>query len=277
MMHRAINEEGASNKSNVERTCERSSVTESPVMVRDSILAVDIGATTTKFATVDDQGRLVDEVRREPTPYPCSPERLVDFVLGHVVRSGCARVGVGFPGDLHEGRVVEPGNLSRPRGFTSPIDPELHEAWQGTYLERTFREASGLDVRVVNDATLAALGCCEGRGRELVFTLGTGFGIALVVDDVNVRIRDVGDEACLDGLSYDEVLGDLARSRDEGLWNDRVVVAVTNFVDEFSADVAHLGGGNSRRVDVAHFKAQRWRVVVNDNVATLRGAAKLFR
>jgi hypothetical protein len=109
-----------------------------------------------------------------------------------------------------------------------------------------------------------------------VFTLGTGFGIALVVDDVNVRIRDVGDEVFLDGESYDQVLGDHARSQDEALWNDRLVVAVLNFVMEFSADVVHLGGGNSRRVDVAHFGGQHWRVVVNDNVATLRGAAKLF-
>ncbi|MGC2173836.1 MAG: ROK family protein [Acidimicrobiales bacterium] len=252
-------------------------MTERPVLVRDTILAVDIGATTTKFAAVDDEGRLVEEVLREPTPYPCTPERLVDFVLAHVERSGCARIGVGFPGDLRDGRVLEPGNLSRPGGFTSPIDPALHEEWQGTDLELALREASGLDVRVVNDATLAALGCCEGRGRELVFTLGTGFGIALVVDDVNIRIRDVGDEVFLDGASYDGLLGDHARSQDEGLWNDRLHMAVTNFVAEFSADVAHLGGGNSRRVDIARYEDQPWRVVVNDNVATLRGAAKLFR
>ena len=256
---------------------ERQDEREAPVTVRDAILAVDIGATTTKFAVVDDAGRLIDEVRREPTPYPCTPERLVDFVLGHIEHSGCARVGVGFPGELRDGRVVEPGNLSRPGGFTSPIDQTLHEAWQRTDLERALREASGLDVRVVNDATLAALGCCEGHGRELVFTLGTGFGIALVVDDEIVRIRDVGDEIYVDGMSYDESLGDHARSQDEALWIDRLVVAVRSFVEEFSADVAHLGGGNSRRVDVARFAGERWRVVVNDNVATLRGAAKLFR
>ncbi len=252
-------------------------MSESPVIVRDAILAVDIGATTTKFAAVTSEGQLVEGVRREPTPYPCSPERLVEFVMGWVERSGCARVGVGFPGDLLDGRVLEPGNLSRAGGFTSPIDPVLHEAWRGTELEQALRQASGLDVRVVNDATLAALGCCEGQGRELVFTLGTGFGIALVEDDVNVRIRDVGNEKFLSDGTYDQVLGDHARSKDEALWNERLVVAVTNFVEEFSADVVHLGGGNSRHVDIARFKDRPWRVVVNDNVATLRGAAKLFR
>jgi polyphosphate glucokinase len=250
---------------------------EPPVLVRDAILAVDIGATTTKFAAVDDDGRLVEEVRRDPTPYPCTPQRLVEFVLDHVERSGCARVGVGFPGDLLDGRVLEPGNLSRPAGFTSPIDPALHQAWQGTDLEQSLREASGLDVRVVNDATLAALGCSEGHGRELVFTLGTGFGIALVVDGVNVRIRDVGAEIFLEGGTYDGLLGEHARSGDEALWNERLADAVENFVDEFVADVVHFGGGNSSRVDLARYEGLRWRVVVNDNVATLRGAAKLFQ
>lgn len=244
--------------------------------VRGAILAVDIGATTTKLAVVDDEGRLLEEVRREPTPYPCSPERLVGFVCGHAERSGCARVGVGFPGDLREGRVLEPGNLSRPGGFTSPIDPSLHLAWLDVDLERELREASGLDVRVVNDAAMAALGCCEGRGRELVFTLGTGFGIALVEDGAAQGIRDVGAEIFLDGASYDALLGEHARSQDEGRWNDRLFRAVTNFVDEFSADVVHLGGGNSRRVELARYEGLRWRVVVNDNAASLRGAAKLF-
>jgi polyphosphate glucokinase len=252
-------------------------MSEPSVIVRDAILAVDIGATTTKFAAVDGEGHLVEEVRREPTPYPCSPESLIGFVMSYIEQSGCARVGVGFPGDLRDGRVVEPGNLSRPGGFSSPIDPVLHEAWRGTDLEQALREASGLDVRVVNDATLAALGCNEGLGREIVFTLGTGFGIALVESGVNVRIRDVGDEVFLDGGTYDEVLGDHALSQDEALWMDRLVVAVTSFVKEYSADVVHLGGGNSRRVDVDRFRDKVWRVVVNDNAATLRGAAKLFR
>jgi polyphosphate glucokinase len=246
-------------------------------MVRDAILAVDIGATMTKFAVVDDEGQFAEEVRSEPTPYPCSPVRLVEFVVGLAERSRCERIGVGFPGEMRNGRVLEPGNLSRPGGFTSAIDPELHRAWEGIDLERALREASHLDVRVVNDATLAALGCCEGRGRELVFTLGTGFGIALVVDDQRVRIRDIGAETFLEGECYDALLGDLAKSHDGVLWNDRLVLAVTNFAEEFCADVVHLGGGNSRHVDLRRYEGHRWRVVVNDNVATLRGAAKLFR
>jgi polyphosphate glucokinase len=239
-------------------------------------LAVDIGATTIKFGVVDPEGQLVDEVLRMATPYPCSPSRLVEFITEQISLSGCSRIGVGFPGDLREGLVIEPGNLSRPEGFTSDIDPLLLAEWQNINLEQAFRSACHQDVRVVNDATLAALGCSEGTGNELVFTLGTGFGIALVVDGDLVEIRDVGAEMFSDGQSYDRLLGEFARSQDEIRWNGLLHRAVNDFVDEFSADTVHLGGGNSRRVDLAQFSDAEYRIVVNNNDATLRGAVKLF-
>jgi polyphosphate glucokinase len=251
-------------------------MTESLLVTRETILAVDIGATTIKFGVVDADGQLVEDVVRMPTPYPCSPSCLVEFITEQIAASGCSRVGVGFPGDLNEGLVVEPGNLSRPEGFTSEIDASLHQEWQNTNLEQAFRTASHRDVRVVNDATLAALGCSEGKGNELVFTLGTGFGIALVVNGSLNKIRDVGAEVFFEGQSYDRLLGEFARSQDEDRWNGLILLAVNNFVEEFSADTVHLGGGNSRRVDLSLFSDSAYRIVVNDNDATLRGAVKLF-
>jgi polyphosphate glucokinase len=251
-------------------------VTDSQLVARETILAVDIGATTIKFGVVNFDGELVEDVVRMPTPYPCSPGRLIDLVTDRIEASGCSRVGVGFPGDLNEGRVVEPGNLSRPMGFTSEIDPLLLQEWQNTNLEEAFRRASSQDVRVVNDATLAALGCCEGEGNELVFTLGTGFGIALVVNGSVTKIRDVGAEVFVEGQSYDRLLGEFARSNDQARWNGLLLAAVNRFVEEFSADTVHLGGGNSRRVDMTLFSDVEYRIVVNGNDATLRGAVKLF-
>ena len=53
--------------------------------VQDQILAVDIGATNVKFCHVDIHGELLEGVRRRPTPYPCSPERLIE-ALGRTDR-----------------------------------------------------------------------------------------------------------------------------------------------------------------------------------------------
>jgi polyphosphate glucokinase len=242
----------------------------------DDVFAVDIGATSIKFCRVDDRGQRLSEVVRVPTPYPCSPSALVEFVSRYVTESGCSRAGVGFPGAMENGRVVEPGNLSRANGFTSPIDPALHDAWIATNLEEMFRTSTTVDVRVVNDAALAALGCCAGEGRELVFTLGTGFGIALVVNGQSVPIRDVGAEIFEDAETYDEALGDHARASDEARWTERLVRAVGRFVDEFFVTVVHLGGGNSRRVDLATMSGINATFIVNDNDTTLSGAAKLF-
>jgi polyphosphate glucokinase len=161
-------------------------------------------------------------------------------------------------------------------GFASEIDPSLHAEWKNTNLEEAFRSASQQDVRVVNDATLAALGCSEGTGNELVFTLGTGFGIALVINGALIKIRDVGAEVFFEGKSYDRLLGEFARSQDEVRWNGLLLRAVDNFVAEFSGDIVHLGGGNSRRVDMTLFSDSAYRIVVNGNDATLRGAVKLF-
>ena len=242
----------------------------------DQIFAIDIGATFIKFGLTDSRGVLLEEVRRILMPYPCSPERLVTVVVREIMVSGCSRVGVGFPGEFKDGHVIQPGNLARPGGITTDVDPILEGQWRGFDLQRALVEASHRDVRVVNDATLAALGCCEGVGNELVLTLGTGLGIALVVNGGLNRIRDVGAEVFVDGRTYDQLVGDFSKSQDEDRWRELLHRAVSNFATEFAAHVVHLGGGNAKKVDPTIFDDLACRVVINENDATLRGAAKLF-
>ena len=181
----------------------------SKIPVREQILAIDIGATNIKFCHVDRHGEMLDAIRRRPTPYPCTPARLVEVLSRRIVSAQCPKVGVGFPGEFADGHVVRPGNLSRPGGIGTEVDPGLEKKWRGFALQEALCVASQRDVRVVNDAALAALGCCKGEGTELVLTLGTGLGLALEVDGQPVMVRDVGAASFLDGRSYDEVLGDV--------------------------------------------------------------------
>ncbi len=104
----------------------------------------------------------------------------------------------------------------------------------------------------------------------------TGFGIALVVDGRPERIRDVGAEVFVDGRTYDQALGEHARASDEEHWLDLLRVALIGFVAEFAVATVHLGGGNARRVDLARLGDVAESVVLNDNDAPLRGAARLF-
>lgn len=240
------------------------------------ILAIDIGATTIKFCRVDSQGELLESIRRKPTPYPCTPERLVEMLSGRISQSDTQWVGIGFPGEFDDGHVIRPGNLSRPGGVTTEKDPDLDRQWRGFALQDALRAATNRDVRVVNDAKLAALGCCNGVGVELVLTLGTGLGLALSVDGVPRKARDVGAEVFEAGLTYDELLGERARSLGEDQWSRKLVKAVTNFAREFGALTVHLAGGNARRVAPGIFSALTCRVEIDGNQAPIHGAAKLF-
>jgi polyphosphate glucokinase len=239
--------------------------------------AVDVGASGIKFAHLSETGELRGEVERVQTPYPCTPERLLDVVATWIRNSGCDFVAIGFPGYMTNGVVDEPGNLSRFSGITSPVDSTIHSLWEGFPLEATLATLVTTPVRVVNDATLAAYGYATGEGRELVFTLGTGLGIALVVDGQVQKIRDIGALNFAGIGTYDEVFGEPARANDEALWRSRFVEAAKAFIDEFGATTVHVGGGNARHWKVKELDALGVQVIFNSNEGTLRGAATLFR
>ena len=239
-------------------------------------LAVDIGATSVKFASVGLNGEFTSEVGQIPTPYPCEPTRMVDLVAEIISRFDDMSVGVGFPGDFADGTVIQPGNLSRVAGFDSPIDPQIHAKWEGFELQNTLRAATGRTVRVVNDAAMAAIGYSDGVGRELTFTLGTGLGIALVVDGKFTRIRDVGAEEFKNYGTYDEVLGEFSRAQNPEKWRANLHEAIGAFVTEFAATKVHFGGGNARRLPKDEFAELEIPVMFNDNNGTLKSVLKLF-
>jgi polyphosphate glucokinase len=246
------------------------------IPVDEQIFAIDIGATNIKFCHVDVEGQLLEAVRRSSTPYPCNPTRLVEILSLRINKSDVSYVGVGFPGELANGLVTDPGNLARPGGVTTDIDPQLDDAWRGFALEESLRASTGRDVRVVNDATLAALGCCQGTGTELVLALGTGFGLALEVDGELQKVRDVGAEIFVNGKTYDEVLGEQGRSQDEVRWRSLLGKAVAAFAHEFHATTVHLAGGNARRLSPNSLPEVTALLVVHGNEAPLHGVAKLF-
>jgi polyphosphate glucokinase len=248
----------------------------SKIPVDGQILGIDIGATNIKFCHVDHRGEMLEVIRRRPTPYPCTPTRLVAVLSRRIISAQCPQVGVGFPGEFADGYVVRPGNLSRPGGIGTDRDPGLDQNWRGFALQEALCESTQRDVRVVNDAALAGLGCCSGKGTELVLTLGTGLGLALEVEGRPKKVRDVGAAPFLEGRTYDEVLGERARTRDEALWHRSLGLAVAGFSEEFGAGTVHLAGGNARRVSPKSFAGSPFRVVINGNEAPLRGVAKLF-
>jgi polyphosphate glucokinase len=156
------------------------------------------------------------------------------------------------------------------------VDAELDQEWRGFALQESLRTSTGRDVRVVNDATLAALGCCQGSGTELVLTLGTGLGLALEIEGELQKVRDVGAEIFVNGRTYDEVLGEHSRAEDEPRWRSLLGKAAVSFAREFHATTVHLAGGNARRLAPNSWPELAGSVVIHGNEAPLHGVAKLF-
>ena len=133
-------------------------------------LAIDVGGTGLKMLVLDARGKPITERARVATPRPATPARVLRALEGLIAtQPRFDRVSVGFPGVVHDG-VVQ----TAPEPRTAP--------WQGLDLAKALARATRKPVRVCNDADVQGLGDIEGRGVELVLTLGTGLGSALFVD-----------------------------------------------------------------------------------------------
>src|SRR5262245_37306813 len=130
-------------------------------------LCVDIGGTGIKMIALDARGRPINQRARMLTPKPATP-RAVAKVMRQMVadQPRFDRVSVGFPGVVVNGVVHTAVNLGT-------------KYWAGFDLRSELERACKRPVRGINDADLQGYGVIDGKGVELVLTLGTGLGSAL--------------------------------------------------------------------------------------------------
>ncbi|HET7320871.1 MAG TPA: ROK family protein [Longimicrobiaceae bacterium] len=223
-------------------------------------LSIDVGASHLKAAVLDEQGAMVTDRVRVPTPKEMDPERLL-CELTELVEplSGYGRVSVGFPGVVLHGRVYS-APLLAPGSFRR-FD-----------LASALGERLGCPVRVLNDAAMQGLGVIEGNGVEMVITLGSGLGSALFLDGelgmqmhlVQSRIRP----APPGGDFGEQALKQIGREA----WSARVkeLIVTLRFVTNF--DWLYIGGGNS---DKLAFQPED-DVRIMDNVHGILGGVRLW-
>lgn len=247
-----------------------------PGVISDQILVFDAGATSIKYCRVSRSGERLDNVRRRPTPRPLSPENLIAFVQKRLEQFDVMNVALGFPGECVDGMTIECGNLAKSSGGDGSVDEPIAAMWRGFHLQWELQKTTGKNVRVVNDALLAALGCVRGVGRELMVTLGTGCGVALMIDGVPMKISDFGARPFLGDLTFDEALGESGRTRNEEIWHVNVVRGLTRLSNEFEADRVFVGGGNALRLSPNLELERQESVTIVRNESALLGAAKLF-
>ena len=110
-----------------------------------------------------------------------------------------------------------------------------------------FAKAFGRPVRVINDATMQALGGYTG-GRMLFLGLGTGLGATLILDGT-VEPMEIGHMAYEHGRTFEEYAGERGRRRlGNKKWRKAVADVVVRLKEVLEVDYVVLGGGNARRL-----------------------------
>jgi polyphosphate glucokinase len=237
-------------------------------------LAIDIGGTGLKASVLDAQGAMVADRVIVKTTYPCSPTKLVDDLSALVAPLPSAdRVSAGFPGMMRKGRVLSAPHFVTEAGPGTKVDDELVKQWDRYDLAGALRKRLGKPTRVANDADLQGAAVVEGKGLELVITLGTGVGTALFYDGRLLPHLEFAHHPFRKGETYNEQLGDATRKEvGNGRWNKRVRRAVDTLRALTFFDHCYIGGGNAKHLsdDLAA------DVSTVDNTAGILGGIKLW-
>ena len=223
-------------------------------------LAVDIGGSGVKIMILDARGNPLTERSRLKTPQPPKPEAIIEAIVNLAEKQpDYQRVAVGFPGVVQQGITKTAVNLDRD--------------WIGFDLAKTLSQRLGKPVQVANDADIQGFGAIEGRGVELVITLGTGFGSALFINGKLVPNLEMGHHPFRKGETYEEQLGRAALEKEgKKKWNNRLEKAIATLEHLFNYDTLYIGGGEAKNIE---FKLPDNAKIV-PNVAGLLGGIALW-
>ncbi|RFZ92212.1 ROK family protein [Mucilaginibacter conchicola] len=226
------------------------------------ILSVDIGGSSVKATILDSKGNLTMDYQKIATPKPANPENIIKAIKTLVKNyPEYDRVSVGFPGYVRNGIVKTAPNLGT-------------DFWADVDFRKRLTEELGKDTQVVNDADMQGLGVVKGKGLEMVITLGTGFGTALLMDGHLLPHLEVSHHPVSKGRDYDEYIGDRALDEiGEKKWNRRIRKVFDILKTVFNYDYLYIGGGNS---DLLDFKLDKNMKIVT-NADGIKGGARLWQ
>lgn len=208
--------------------------------MRDPILAVDLGGTKMRAASVAPSGKVIDRCEL-PTPRAAScPDALHSLMNEVGGTSNVSHAIVGLPGRVD----YEAGRLE--------WAPNLPESWLSELTADRLASVVGLDVLLANDADLAAVGEAylgAGRGfRDVAFvTISTGVGAGVVLGGRVVRGRrslaELG-HTVIDHRAADS--GDAATVEQLGSGTAMARMAAQSGVAARGAELAHLAERGDR-------------------------------
>jgi polyphosphate glucokinase len=226
------------------------------------ILALDVGGNNLKATVLDQDGKLLQAYKKVPTPKNATPDNVVEAIQTLVTGfQHYDKISVGFPGYIKKGIVHTAPNLGT-------------NAWKGVNLNKLIADALHKPVRIVNDADMQGLGVVSGEGLEMVITLGTGMGTALLLDGNLVPHLEMAHQAMTKKKTYDDYIGDRALKKiGKRKWNKRMKRVLKMLRVVFNFDRLYIGGGNA---DKLTFNPGE-HVTIITNQDGIKGGARLWQ
>lgn len=227
----------------------------------EKILTIDIGGSHIKATILNNLGVLEKDYEREVTPNPANPENIIQAIKRLVSNFPLySKVSVGFPGYVKNGVVMTAPNLD-------------NENWKEFHLADRLYSELGKPVKVVNDADLQGLGVSKGKGFELVITLGTGFGTALLYEGTLLPHLEVAHHPLAKKTDYDGYIGEkVLDSIGTKKWNKRMIKVLNVLKTVFNYDHLYISGGNASKLTMKLDE----NVSIVTNKDGIKGGSKLW-
>lgn len=240
------------------------SIQESQNIIKEAgekILAIDIGGSHIKATILDSDGISVQPYEQEITPHPATPNGVMKCIKRLVAQfPSFDKISVGFPGYVKDGVVHTAPNLSH--------------SWHKIDFANMLSVNFGKPVRIVNDADMQGLGIAQGKGFEIVVTLGTGFGTAFLLDGKLLPHLELAHHPVTAKKDYDAYVGQKALDKTgEKKWNKRMkkLIGILNTV--FNYDHLYIGGGNVAHLHIPLAK----NITIVSNQDGIHGGARLWK
>jgi polyphosphate glucokinase len=191
-----------------------------------NILVIDIGGNHVKLWKTDEA-----EKTKLPSGKDLTPKALIKGTKKATEDWPVERISIGYPGEVRNGRpVTEPDKLA--------------PGW----IDFDFEDAFNCPVRIMNDASMQALGSYKG-GKMLFLGFGTGIGSALITDGMIVPLAlgylKLGGDKTIDECLSRKGLDEYGKKQ----WRKWVGEVTEMLKAALLVDYIMLGGGNVDEID----------------------------
>lgn len=230
--------------------------------INTKILAIDIGGSNIKATILNSQGEYLQEYEREKTPSPPSPQSFVALIKEIASRfPEYDKIAAGFPGYVKNGVVKTAPKLG-------------NDIWKDYDLQKKLTKVLGKPALVINDADLQGLSLAKGKGVEMVITLGTGFGSAVMKDGFLMPHLEMSQHPITKSKNYNDYVGEAALVKvGKKKWRKRMKRVLSVLETVFNYDHLYISGGNA---ELLNFDLGE-NVTIENNREGIKGGAALWK